>query len=51
VITAIEGKPVRNESDLRDAIAEGGRNGVLTLTVVNRQNNGQSRVERVRIDR
>jgi serine protease Do len=51
VITEIEGKPVRSESDLREALAEGGRNGVLTLTVVNRQNNGMSRVERVRIDR
>jgi serine protease Do len=49
VITEIEGKPMRNEADLREAIAEGGRNGVLTLTVVNRQNGGQSRVERVRI--
>ncbi len=51
VITEIEGKPVRSEADLREAIAEGGRNGVLTMTVINRENGGTSRIERIRIQR
>jgi serine protease Do len=49
VIVAVEGRPVRNEAELRTALATGGRNGVITLTVVNQDNGGQSRVERVRL--
>ena len=49
VIVAIEGKPVRNEADLRAALAAGGRNGVITLTVVSQASNGQARIERVRL--
>jgi hypothetical protein len=49
VIVAVEGKPVRNEAELRAALANGGRNGVITLSVVSADNNGSSRVERVRL--
>lgn len=49
VIVAVEGRPVRNESEMRAALATGGRNGVVTLTVVSADNNGASRVERVRL--
>ena len=33
VITEVEGKPVRSEAELRDALA-GGRHGIVTLTIV-----------------
>jgi serine protease Do len=49
VIVAVEGKPVRNEAEIRAALATGGRNGVVTLTVISADNNGSSRVERVRL--
>ena len=49
VIVAVEGKPVRNEAEIRAALATGGRNGVVTLTVVSADNDGASRVERVRL--
>jgi serine protease Do len=49
VILAIEGKPVRNEADFRNALAAGGRNGIVTLTIVSQLNDGQSRVVRVRL--
>ncbi len=49
VITAIEGKPVKTEADFKAALASGGRNGVITLTVVSQLNDGQSRIERVRL--
>ncbi len=49
VITAVEGRPVRNETELKAALASGGRNGVVTLTVVSAANDGASRVERVRL--
>jgi S1-C subfamily serine protease len=49
VIIAVEGKPVRNEAELRSALTSGGHNGVITLTVVNADNESASRVERVRL--
>ena len=49
VIVAIEGKPVRTEAEFRAALTAGGRNGVITLTVVNQFNDGRSRIERVRL--
>jgi serine protease Do len=51
VITAIEGKPMRTEADLAKALEEGGRNGVVTLEVINRASGGRTRIERIRIDR
>jgi serine protease Do len=49
VIVAVEGRPVRTEAELKAALANGGRNGVVTLSVVNGDNGGASRVERVRL--
>ncbi len=50
VIVAIEGKPVRTEADFKAALATGGHNGVITLTVIGGSNDGQSRIERVRLE-
>ncbi len=50
VITEVEGKPVRTEAELRDAL-NGGRHGVVTLTVVagdQRDRTATSRIERLR---
>ncbi len=48
IITAVEGKPVRTEAELRAALADG-KNGVATLTVMNPELAGQHRVERIRL--
>lgn len=50
VITDVEGRPVRSEAELRDAITRG-KHGVVTLTVVagsERNRTATSRIERVR---
>jgi serine protease Do len=53
IITEIEGKPVRTEADYRAALAAGGRNGVLTVTVVTPlpadAEQQPSRIERIRL--
>jgi len=50
VITEVEGKPVRSEAELRDAL-NGGRHGIVTLTVVARSDRtraASSRIVRLR---
>jgi len=51
VIIAIEGKPVKSVADFKSALAGGGRNGVVTLTVIGASNDGKSRIERVQLEK
>jgi serine protease Do len=48
VITEIEGKAVRTEEELKDAL-KSARNGVVTLTIINPDGGGAPRIERVRL--
>src|SRR5207249_9227012 len=50
IIIAAEGRPVRNEADLRTAIREAGRNGVLSLTIMNPSDSHRTRVVRVQLE-
>ena len=51
IITEVEGRPVRNEAELRSALGDA-RNGVVTLTVIAAARGGPtSRVVRVRIQK
>ena len=50
IIIAAEGRPVRNEGDLRTAIREAGRNGVLSLTIMNPSDSHRTRVVRVQLE-
>ncbi|HET9064337.1 MAG TPA: trypsin-like peptidase domain-containing protein [Gemmatimonadales bacterium] len=47
VITSVEGKPVRTEAEFKSLLAEGGRNGVVSLTVLRADGQQISRIERV----
>jgi len=53
VITAIEGKPVRSEADLRAAVRAAGKGEILSFTVYQTNPNsnaqGQSRIVRVKV--
>jgi serine protease Do len=49
IITEVEGKPVRNEAEFKAAIAGGGQNGIITLTVLALDDRNTSRVERIRM--
>lgn len=49
VIVAIEGKPVRTEADFESALKQGGRNGVVSLSIRSALNGGTGRVVRLRL--
>ncbi len=48
-ITAVEGKPVRTDAEFKAALAQGGRNGVISLTVLRADGQDIERTERVRL--
>ncbi len=51
IITEVEGRPVRNEAELRNALGNA-RNGIVTLSVVAGSSDGATtRVVRVRVDK
>ena len=51
IITEVEGRPVRNEAELRTALGNA-RNGIVTLSVVAGSRDGATtRVVRVRVDK
>ncbi len=51
IITAVEGKPIRTEADLKTAAAGAGHNGVLTLEILSpdAQSGSRTRIERIRV--
>jgi serine protease Do len=49
IITAVEGKPVKNEADLRKALTTAGPGAIVTLDVYNAQTDAR-RLTRVRLD-
>lgn len=49
IITSVEGKPVRTEAEFKSLLAQGGRNGVVSLTVLRADGQMLERTERVRL--